>query len=740
MIVEIAAALLVQLPPRSPDTATYANEATARLVASARERHAYQDRLVRDYRAVVRTRIDAALSRSRFARLRPLVAHETAARLTWAQPNDLKIDVTGRRGRSIFANAEVNASFERPWFIPRSLGDSIRLVDDELPETAALHPLAPGSESFYRYAIVDSVTLRIPGRTVNAVAVRVEPKLMGASLVAGDLWLDGGTAEVVRLTFVFLGDYLWETPDGVTAEDSAATRRGNVRVNRVVKLEADLEYALYDARYWMPYRQLLQLTVELPWFSNLAIPVRFLTTFDEYEVNTGAAPRFDARPYGVGDEDEGSRPDTMVSGDGRRRRFERTRCPGEVEDCVRSETGYYRVGVAAEGGRWEVHYPPDDTLASHVWSDELALALNPEDERRVREAIAGLGALQEGLPGQWVGRVPFGFAVESFTDIYRFNRVQGSSLGAGVQFRPGPDFTTVHVIGRIGLGDRRPTGSVTWRREAPGGRLDLVAYRDVREAEPWTAGLGFGNSVNALVTAHDDADYHLGLGGGARFRSHHGGVLQDATLGVFFERQESMAAFAQSDLAAVFAAGTFEPNPAISQGDFIRGDVSRRSFIGDAELRHGVEGVLRVDDGRAAGRMWAALRVPFSFLARTGAVGVRAGYVAGEAFPQSLFRAGGPQTVRGFPYGFRRGRGLWSMQLDYAVSGREAWAPVLFADVGDVFAVPTAAFPTGAGDGRPLVGVGLGFSALRGVLRLDLSAGLRPDQQVRFDLRFNAPR
>ena len=202
-LMALALAALVQ----SPDTSTYATPATEALIVQARGRHAYQDSLVRDYSAEVRTRIDAGFGRSRFARVPPILAHETAAKISWSLPNNLKVDVLGERTASTLPDAEFSAEFDRPWFIPRSLGDSIRMVDDELPTTAALHPLAADAGAYYHYAITDSMTMVVSGRTVRAVGVRVEPKALGPSLIAGTMWFDADTYEVVRLTFVFVGQY-----------------------------------------------------------------------------------------------------------------------------------------------------------------------------------------------------------------------------------------------------------------------------------------------------------------------------------------------------------------------------------------------------------------------------------------------------------------------------------------------------------------------------------------------------
>lgn len=731
---------------QAPDTTTYANPETAALIEMARQRHDYQDRLVRDYQALVRTRIDAGFGRSRFARVLPIVAHETAARVAWSLPNDLKVDVVGQRGVSAFRNADIDAAFDRPWFIPRSLGDSIRLVDDDLPTTAALHPLTAGAERFYHYAISDSVTLSVPGRTVNAVAVRIEPKVIGPALVAGDLWVDRETAEVVRFLFVFVGEYLWDSPDeNATPEDSADTRRGNVWANRIVKLEADLEYALFEARYWMPYRQLVQLTVEIPWFVNVAIPVRFVTTFEDYDVNTGELPVFQAPEAVESEVREAADSAEVQLGDAdvdrRSRRRNNLRCPDGTTNCDRAESGYFRAGPAEQSGRWEVHYPPKDSMAAYPWPDDLTLGLTADDERRIHETIGELGRLQEDLPDQWVGRMRAGIAFERFTDLYRFNRVQGSSVGMGFQFAPGPPFTTVLGTGRFGLGDRRPLASVTWRRDAPDGRFELMAYREVREVEPWTGGLGFGNSMNALFTAHDDADYYLGLGGGVRYRSYGGGFWRDAAAALFLERHRSLTAFRQSDLAGLFGSGVFGPNPAVAEGSYARLALSRRSLAGTAEFRQGIDVLLGLGSEGAAARGWVATAIPFAVINRTGRISGLAGYAVGDNFPQFNYRIGGPKTVRGYPYNARWGRALWAAQFDLALRDRADWSPVVFVDAGDAYeSEAPGPYPSLANGNGPLVSTGVGLSLLNGLIRANLAKGLNPSTDIRFDLFFAAPR
>jgi hypothetical protein len=690
----------------------YADRATQALVDAARARHQHQDSLVRDYRATVTTRIDASAGRSRFARQFPLIAHETRGRLAWRYPNDLRMDVQGVRTASAFRDVDVEMGYDRPWFVPRALGDSIRLMGG-IPETAALHPLAPGAERFYRYAIADSIIVQLPGKTVRAIGIEVTPVRLAPSMIAGMLWVDADGSDVVRLQGTVLGDYVWDAPDSAaTPKDSAEARRDNRMAQRFITVQVDLEYALLENRFWMPFRQTLALLLEVEFIVKGAMPVRALTTFSDYEINTDAPIVF------------------AEVADSLLRRGGRTLCPDGEERCPRRDRegrGFLRAGLWEEG-RWEVRVPSRDSMADYHWPEPLALELAPEDEARIRESIADLSRQMERLPDEWAGRRALSLDWERLADIARFNRVQGLSLGAGVQFRPGPAFTTLDAAARFGLADERVTGSLTWRREAPDGGLEVRAFRTVLEAEPWSRGQSLGNTLNATFAGHDDADYYLALGGSVRYLPYHG-VLEDVELTLGFERHRSMVTATGSPVNDFLGGtGVFPPNPAIAPGEYVRGALSRHRRFGPVDLRLGVEAL--VGDS-TAGRGWLDLRGRFEVAGRRGAVTLRSAYALGDTLPQLFFRAGGPATVRGYDYGARVGRGGWSAQVDLALSRRWLLAPVIFADVGDTFR---------SGPLDPLVGVGGGISLLGGWIRANGSVGLNPKTDFRFDLLFGAPR
>jgi hypothetical protein len=707
----IAFALGVGAAHAPAQSSPYADSTTAVLIATARQRHLRQDSLVRDYRALLTTRFDASAGASRFARLTPLLAHESVARATWRYPNDLKVEVLGARTKSQLErflphdadvrDKDVRVSFaDRPWFVPRALGDSIRLLG--VPETAALHPLAPGAEAFYDYTIVDSVSMFLPGRTVRAIAVRVLPRQLGASLVAGDMWVDAETSDVVRLMVTFVGEYLWDAPaqDG-TAADSAEARKDSQRAQRYLTVQADLEYSLHANLFWMPYRQVLTITAEIDVLLRVALPARVITTFSEYAINTDTPLAFDV-------------PTEYWADSASSRRY----CPrcGEERSRQNAErVGYARTG-SWERGRWEMVLPALDSLDRYPWSDSLSLTGDPATEEHIRQSVADLARLKEDLPPDLLLRRRFGLAWETAADIARFNRVQGLSLGLGFKLRPRVPFTTVILSGRFGFSDTRVTGSVLWRRDAPGGQFEGRVFHHVLEAEPWTRGQSVGN-------------YYLATGVGIAFTPYHGS-LADVAFRVSAERHRSMDAVASSGLNDLLGGtGVFPANPAVATGDYLRASIRPTRRFGWTTLTLGMEGL--VSDSLAGGRGWLSLVVRFRALARSGTLTLRTAQAFG-ALPQLEFRAGGPFTVRGYDYGYRRAAGGWSAQLDWALRRRGwLWTPVVFADVGDTYRSERF---------NPLVGVGGGVSFLGGIARVNAAWPLNSESGFRFDLLFRAPR
>jgi hypothetical protein len=706
-----AAPLLGQEPAPPPP---YSNEATRRLIGEAMVRHRTQDSLVNDYRATIRYRMSFALGRRRWGRAMTLAAEEQQGTVHWQRPNDLRLDILGRRSKSRREDINLSTNFDRPWFVPRGLGDSVRFFGNDFPERAALHPLAQDGPEWYRYELEDSVSFANPDLgQVKLYRLSVIPRRNGPSLIAGSMYLDAMTKDVVRLTFRYVGTALWiDEHDPDFDRDSSKARRANAIVNRILSVNADLEYSLQDGKYWMPYRQILAGQAQIPLISDVVVPFELITSFSSYAINTGEAVAFEIElpdSGGVSEEPE-----------------------VEIEDNTTTYTSR-RYADRWDGGRYEVHRSPKDSLESFTgWTDSLDLDLSPEDDKRIRELSSDLARVSEDLSSELTGRRLHGINYERFADILRYNRVQGLSFGFGYQLRAPIDFTVFQGTARLGISDGRLTGRLSAVRDAPGGTFTLSGYREVREIEPFTRNFAIGNSINALFVAHDNADYYLGEGASLTFeRSLDRGI--DLTLVGRLERQSTVDAEAQSELNDLIGgSGRFPLNPGVVEGTFFGAAVrldGQRGFTGWSLTGDGLTG-----EGEGIARVYGEIRQRVGNK-RGVTVGLKTGIASGDASPQALFRVGGLQSVRGFDYGAMKGQAFWSIQTDFTLSQSWGFRPVAFLDAGN------ASSPGQLFRQEPLVGAGLGASLLRGLIRFDLSVPVTGDRhKLRFDIVFSAAR
>lgn len=719
----VALLLALQIPA-SP----YVDSATAQLIAKARARHLQQDAAVHDYQATLVTRLDASVGRGSFARLLPLVVEEQKSELSWQAPNDVKVVTVGRRFRTAFRNADVNSSWNRPWFVPRFLGDSIRLLSGEdFPERAAVHPLSPGAESFYRYAIDDSMTLAVPGRTVRAIGVRVTPIRADASLIAGEVWLDAQTAETVRLSFVFVGKRLWTDSIGPTARDTARADRGDALVQNILRVSADLEYGLYERHYWLPYQQAVTLDVRLPWFKNLVLPVHFITTFSDVRVNQNRPITFTVLP-----------PDTSKHGGRRRRGAVSTRCGDSLavgahaeELSDRAREGCVTVGAWA-GGRFEVDVPKDSALLAYSgWTDSLQFDLSGADAERLDEFQRDVLNTLERLPDSLTGQRKFGLAFDRLTDIWRYNRSEGASLGIGYEWRPGVPFVSVLAKARYAFTDRRLQGSLALRRDGPKSRWEAAVFREMRDADLFAPGLTFTNSFIALWTARDDGDYVFMQGGEVRHQRLLGRTA-DLTLQARLADESAPLRLAHDGVNALFGgSGRFAANGPVVPGRYFVASAELSGGGRPLEWKAGLEGTA---GDRHQGRGWVAATAATSPENRIGlTVSGWAGVGAGDSLPQREFRLGGLKTLRGYAAGAFRGGSAWTASVDVGLS-QGVVSPVVFVDAGQV--APRLVRFTG----QPAFSFGAGVSLLGGVVRLDGARPVAPNARWRINLTLGARR
>ncbi len=712
-------ATVAQTPTPDSTSSPYSTPAVQHLVERAMSRRRAGDSAVSDYRARIHYRLTVGVGRRRWAQVPASAVEEQVADVQWQRPNDLRVDVVGRRSRSRSEALELSSVWDRPWFVPRSVDDSVRIFSDEFPATGALHPLARSGPEWYRYVLTSGLSVtQGRGSTLRLLRVDVSPRRTGPALIAGQMWIDSATAEVVRLTFRYVGTGLWVKPDGTTRSDSSSARRKNSFANQIVSVDTDLEYGLQDARYWMPYRQVISGRVRIPVVSDVVIPFRAVTTFEEFEINTGRPIAFDL-PLPATDDPDSLRAIRKARRDSLRAERDGAR---ERADDLRS----WSYADRWAGGRYELHRPSNDSLDRFGgWLDSLSLDADPVEARRAREAESELARVAEALPDSLTGLRAHGVAYERLTDAFRFDRVQGLSLGLGYRVRvPGVSFTSLYGTARYGFSDDRVTGRLSLVRDAPDGRLVVSGYRDVMNVDPFAPAPGIGNTLNALFVAHDDGDYALAHGVSAGYETSLRTGLELA-VGARYERQASVARAATSEVNDFLGgSGVFPSNAPVDNGRFVAGHV-RLSGAG-AFRWHATADVLG-GEGTTTGRVYGEIRR--SIGKRQGlTVRVKGGVATQPTLQQAGFRLGGIGSVRGHDYGARRGQAFWSAQLDVTpLPGR--LRPVLFVDAGQA---------GGAGSlfsGRVLAGAGVGLSMFGGLLRFDISRAVSPDDaKIRFDI------
>ncbi len=733
-------ALLTGAP--GSDTTTYADRATRELVARAMLRHHAQDSTVRDYQAKLRYRVSFAFGKRKWASVPSVAVEELDARVAWQLPNDLRLDIIGRRSATKVEGADITSMFSRPWFVPRTLGDSIRLLGESGGVRAAPHPLAPGADQLYRYAAGDSVVIASAGHRVTIRSVTVTPKGKGPSYVAGKLWIDVATGDLARFTFRLVGTEIWSIPDTPTHDDSVSAKRVNAIVSRILQIDADLEYALQDNRYWMPYRQVLAGKVSIPLGVDIIVPFEAMTSFDDYSINTGSRVTFTARfpdstaprPYRRGG----------VNFTANNRRPPAGPPPPARDTTLRQDSsaarpylrrGRDRTGYLPNGGRFQIHRAPVDSLKSYAaWGDSLVFDDNPVDRQRLRDATADLARMAEKLDGDMTGRSYRGISWEKFGEVLRYNRVEGTTLSLSGQMRAPVSFTDLFGTARIGLADGRLLARVAAVRDAPGGRLTLAVQRDLVDIDPFARGLNFGNSLRGILAGHDDGAYLLAQGARLDFESSWG-LGTEFSFGARVEDQRSVGNAARTAIPRLFGAdGYFPPNEPVRDG-FAVGGQARLDHTGSS-LHWSLQGDGLSVAGRAAARLAGELRL--SRLAGGWLTArIKAGIAAGvDSVPQMLLRAGGSNTIRGYDFGVAHGDALWSAQFDLSRPGKGTFKPVFFLDAGQ------AGNRANFGEALFLSGVGAGYSLLGGFMRAELSYPLthREGRGLRFDLIFGGLR
>ncbi|HEU5051023.1 MAG TPA: hypothetical protein VFU00_11895 [Gemmatimonadales bacterium] len=585
-------------------------------------------------------------------------ADELQVEVYWQPPNRSKQVILGWRDGT-FLPTDINYHRDHLGIVTNNFGDLIRIGEgDEVRDVP--HPLSPAGLALYDFAVTDSV--RIEGATgaVMLRAVSVRPKDFTRPLVVGTLYLDAATSQLVRFRFSFTpAAYLDRQLEDITIT---------------------LQSSLWDGRYWLPYRQEVEIRRRFSW---LEFPARGIIRgrweIDDYDINAEL-------------------PDALFRGPA----IGGLRRPGGPDSLFPAPLGEAIAAVAK---------PLDDRDMAQIRADI--------------ERLAG-SHLLSGLPATRIGGA-------GISDFVRVNRVQGLALGGRAVL--GLRRNRVQLTPSLGIGtaDGRATGGLAARIGTGATELTASVVRRVQDFSDEPVIAPIINSITAQEFGDDYGDYVLldavTAGIGQRLDARHRLTLEGR-----IERSRSLAVEASP------ANGTYRPNPALGAGIYRTGRLRlERESGGSVASRSDLRGALALEGGTGptdylratADLRWAQPLGPTELVARAQ------GGVGSEGLPAyRSFALGGRGTLVGEPFREFGGRRAFLGRLEWRF---EAPAPAIplgsFATTGRTMVLaPFAAVgwtgePVSGGvggrseGGRPVLGVAAEF--FMRLIRVEAGVALR---------------
>jgi hypothetical protein len=662
----LAAALLAALPwPRAAPAQAWNTDAALALARRAvgRRSGAAADTTLRDYKAQAHGFLFflGAFGEGLAGPPRLVKADQLELEVYWRFPASSKQRVVGWRDQ---AQLPTDITYHRDHLgiVQNNFGTALRLGEgDEVRDVP--HPLSPAGLDIYDFALGDTTLIVLPEREVQVVALTVRPKAFDLPRIVGTLYLDAASADLVRMAFNFT-PHAYLDPE---LEDVSIV----------------LDNALWEQRYWLPYRQEIEIRRRATW---LDVPVRGIIRarweIGSYVLNVGLA-----KSWFAGEEI--------------------TFLPKAERDSFPWTTS---IGAALEG------------VAEPVRRDDLERVRAEVERIAERRALTGLR--------------PQRFGVRNVSDLVHANRVEGLALGTGIVVRGGGERRELRALVSYGFADHRAKGTLTATDHRGRAALEASAYREVRDVGDWPVIAPLENSFAAQEFGHDYGDYYLAEG--ARLSYRHG-------IGVRAEWRASAGRETIGSLAvtAAPANGSFRPNPALGGVSVavVQLAFERRSEGFAVQRDLSVEAVL--EGGRAdGGDRYVRLASTGHLLlpARATRVLVRAaGGIASAALPaHRAFVLGGRGTLLGDPFRHWGGARMALLHVEWRVP-----VPFLSVGVGPYAHTPrtltVAPYVALGSAGRPVAGTPWAASAgLRttlglavewlGVLRCEVGFGTATHQ------------
>jgi hypothetical protein len=759
----------IRIPLTAQHLATaYKDPASKALVERARVARLRQDSALVSYDARAYERISVGVGVKFLGRERLAFRHEDAARVRWSRKNGAHVEITGARtavpiaaGVDDDGDAEVDGLAPIPYFPGRDhLWFGSGIARAEVDERNLVHPIAEGAEAYYTYETGDSVEMRLPdGDRIVLRELKILAREPKWNITVGSFWFDDRSAQLVRAAYRFSTSMdIWTVAKEENererreraADTSAAARARNANRNNdddgppawvrgmMSPMKADItgitvEYGLYNQRFWLPRAQSVDGHMQA---SFVRVPITFEQRF-RYESVNGAdsvppmPPTERSRVVALRDSLRKAGVDSLVRDSlvrvARRERAEQLAVQRK-QDCATK--GYTtRFQNQFDGALRTALQVPCDTLKLQNSPDLPGSIFDANEELwQTSDRLELMKSLSFSLQPGWGPQMP---VIDYGLPLTRYNRVEGLSTAITATSALGKGYEA-SLLARGSFADRQLNGELAvWRSN---GRRTIrgAVYRRLQASDDWGNPLSFGASLAGLLYARDEGAYYRAWGGEITSTPVAPGAIEWRLFG---EQQWGDSVHSRWTLFGGGGDTRFIPNPMAIRTTHAGVGMRMRpqwglnpdGFRTMMDIRAEVAGG---DSTYGRGLADLTFTLPVSRL--NLGLTLSAGSSAGALPPQRNFYLGGLQSVRGQTALTATGNTFWLARGEIGTRFTGA-RTVVFGDIGWAGDRDDISKP-----GRPLSGVGFGWSFLDGLIRTDISRGIFPSKQWRFDIHLDA--
>ena len=287
----------------------FADPRARETLEKARAARVKNDAGISAYDATAYQRLSAGLGFKALGRDRLAFRVENSAHVRWSRDVGVHMELTGSRAvlpiiagiggneaQREMSNGTMGEMAPIPWYPGKEalwMGGGIARA--QVDEREAVHPLASGSEAYYRYASGDSISITVSkDRTIRLRELRVTAREPKWNLVVGSFWFDMAGGQLVRAVYrmaqpmrpMEIAREFGDSSDKKDLDEIPLLVKPLIFPMQVELQAVTLDYGLYNG-VWMPRTQALEAFAQVGF---MRVPVRMEERYTYASVNATDEP------------------------------------------------------------------------------------------------------------------------------------------------------------------------------------------------------------------------------------------------------------------------------------------------------------------------------------------------------------------------------------------------------------------------------------------------------------------